>query len=272
MKKITLATLSLLIIALLFNSCKKEDQVIVIDSENVTSIAKTIGSFNTDFFEQQATDFKSSKCHCLDIIHHENESGEFWPFKLTFDFGEENCEFMAGIFSRGKIHYSLTDNWLNEGAVKSFVFDDYYINDINIFGTKTFTNTGYNEEQHLTWEIVIAESGIKDTLGHEKTWNATLYAEFVEGSFKDTKCHYSYLITGSGSGTYNGIPYTAEITEALLFEFGCWYPKSGIMTINIGSETVIIDYGEGECDNKATMQIGDQEPVEITLGFGDNFE
>ena len=39
------------------------------------------------------------------------------------------------------------------------------------------------------------------------------------------------------------------------------------MTITIGSETITINYGEGECDATATMQIGDNEPEEITLGF-----
>ncbi|NJO88509.1 MAG: hypothetical protein HC831_05735 [Chloroflexia bacterium] len=267
MKKITFVALSLILIGLIFYSCKKEDNAVVVDNAKVTSIAKTIGMFNTDNFDQLATDFKSTQCHCLNIIPVENEDGEHWPFKLIFDFGEENCEFLDGIFMRGKIHFSLSDIWTNEGSVKIFEFEDYYINDINLYGKKTFTNTGYNEEQHLTWQIDIEGAGIKDTVGNEKTWNATLYAEFIEGSFKNTKCHYSYIITGSGNGTDNGVSYTAEITEPLLFEFGCWYPKSGVMTIEIGGQTVVIDYGEGECDNKATMHIGDGEPEEITLGF-----
>jgi hypothetical protein len=270
MKKITLVTLCITFFGLLFNSCQKDDTPIIVDNEKVSSIAKTIGMFNTDDIDQQATDFKSTQCYCLDIIHHENEDGAFYPFRLTFDFGEENCEFPAGFFKRGKIHFYLSDDWQTDGAVKIFEFEDFYINEINIYGTKTFTNTGYNEEQHLTWQIDIADAGIKDTLGNEKTWNATLYAEFIEGSFKSTNCHYSYVITGSGTGTDNGVAYSAEITIPLLFEFGCWYPKSGEMTIEIGGQTVIIDYGDGECDDKATMQIGDNEPEEITLGFSLN--
>ena len=267
MKKITFSILSLLIEALLFNSCKKDDEPIIVNEDNITSIAKTIGTFNDDRFGDMTGNLKSTKCSCVEIINHENENNEFWPLSLTLDFGEENCEYPEGIFNRGKIHFSLTNHWEVEGAVKKVEFEDYYLNDINIFGTKTSTNTGYNEEQNLTWEIVIANAGIKDTLGNQKNWSATLYAEFIEGSLKDTKCHYSYRLTGSGQGTDNGIAYTAEITVPLVCEFRCWYPQSGEMTIKIGSETVIIDYGDGECDNKATMQIGDNEPEEITLGF-----
>ena len=58
-----------------------------------------------------------------------------------------------------------------------------------------------------------------------------------------------------------------EIIKPLRYKYGCWYPLSGSLEITSGGETVIIDYGDGDCDNIATMQIGNADPVEITLGL-----
>jgi len=264
MKKFAIIIGGIFLSVLLFNSCEKGDDP-KLSNDQVIKVVEMLDLYNSDRVEQ--SDFKSTKCHCLEVTYHTNDNGELWPMRMTLDFGEENCEWPEGIFRRGKIHVSLSDYWVNEGSVRTIEFEDHYINDINIFGTKTIENTGLNDAQHPTWEINIIEGGLKDTLGNEKTLNATLYGELIEGEAALKYCHKVYEITGSGSGTNNNVSFTMEIINPLRYKYGCWYPLSGSLEITSGGETVIIDYGDGECDNIATMQIGNADPVEITLGL-----
>lgn len=264
MKKQAIIIVGILFGALLFNSCEKDDNP-KLSNDQVIKVVEMLDLYNSDRVEQ--SDFKSTKCYCLEVTYHTNDNGELWPMRMTLDFGEENCEWPEGIFRRGKIHVSLSDYWVNEGSVRTIEFEDHYINDVNIFGTKTIENTGYNDAQNLTWEINIIEGGLKDTLGNEKTLNATLYGELLEGEYALKYCNKVYEITGSGSGTNNNVSFTMEIINPLRYKYGCWYPLSGSLEITSGGETVIIDYGDGDCDNIATMQIGETAPVEITLGL-----
>lgn len=267
MKKHTFFFLGLLFTGLLLNSCQKSDKVIV-NNEKITSIVEMMSLYNTDDIDEFAINSNKTalKCHCLNIIYHQNESGELWPISLTFDFGEENCEYPSGVFRRGKIHYTLTDFWMNNGAERIIEFEDFYLNDIQLLGVKTVKNTGINENENPTWEITIENGGIIDTLGNARTLNANLYGEMVEGANTWDFHDNAIEMTGTSSGSDNGASFTAEITIPLRYNFGCWYPVSGEIQLIMGSQTIIVNYGDGECDNKATIQIGDGEPEEITLG------
>ncbi len=56
-----------------------------------------------------------------------------------------------------------------------------------------------------------------------------------------------------------------EITEALRNESSCRYIVSGIIEMNDGTDSAILNYGDGTCDNIATVNINDEGETEITL-------
>jgi hypothetical protein len=66
-----------------------------------------------------------------------------------------------------------------------------------------------------------------------------------------------YLITGSANGTSaGGTSYTAVIGQALRKELSCRHIVSGIISITPGDKpTRTINYGDGTCDDKATVTI-----------------
>jgi hypothetical protein len=55
------------------------------------------------------------------------------------------------------------------------------------------------------------------------------------------------------------------IISPLIYQNGCFYPVSGIIEIDTDGEGLkIIDYGNGECDNVATVTInGNTENIEL---------
>ena len=70
-----------------------------------------------------------------------------------------------------------------------------------------------------------------------------------------------YNITGSASGTdANGNAFSVAITKALTIDFSCQYHLTAgtIQITPTGKATRVIDYGNGACDDDATLTIGNR--------------
>ena len=79
-------------------------------------------------------------------------------------------------------------------------------------------------------------------------------------------------LDGSASGVnQEGSTYTIEITETLVFKRACqpgrvFFPVQGEKVITVGEEEVIVDYGDGECDNLVRWtKDGETEEKEIEV-------
>lgn len=97
--------------------------------------------------------------------------------------------------------------------------------------------------------------------GTTATWDGTLtytYDKGKGGKWKDNTIH----VTGSWTGTNReGVAYTADITDALVFSYACdkrhkFRPVSGKIEIKVGDVTSTVDYGDGTCDKKYTITTG----------------
>ena len=66
-----------------------------------------------------------------------------------------------------------------------------------------------------------------------------------------------YSITGTASGTaFDGTHFTSNITSALIVALNCrWIEEGKIEFKPDGKLTRTIDFGNGDCDNKATVTI-----------------
>ncbi len=63
-----------------------------------------------------------------------------------------------------------------------------------------------------------------------------------------------FLITGTSEGqTVNGLAYTNTIMNAIRWQRVCRFAVSGTVSIQCeGADPVVIDYGNGDCDDVAT--------------------
>ncbi len=259
-----------------FNSCNK-DETLVPEVQN--EVFKTTAldyiqlsnAFTLSTEEEITTgdenSLKSAETYdCLTVTVHENEDGAFWPRSWTLDYGTENCECYLGNTKRGKIHVTLTDWWRNEGSYREISFEDYYFNDNKMEGVKTILNTGLNENGNLTFSKKVNEAKMSYADGSEMSWNCDKTSELIEGGDSFVFADDVWSVTGSGSGVnIDGNNYTMTITSALIYQNGCFFPVSGIVEIAAeGEELKVIDYGNGECDNLATVTVGDEsETIEL---------
>ena len=205
----------------------------------------------------------SDTCPSVTVDHPDSTR---WPKVITIDYGDTVCVGFYGQTRKGKIIITITDRYIKPGSEKTVELENYYINGIHVEGTKTVTNNGRNNDGNLTFTIELVNGKITtpDTIVITREFTRT--REWVAGD--DTWNHWDdvYFITGSASGTnFKGESYTRNILTALEWATSCRFIMSGSIEIQVGEKSpIVIDYGDGECDNKATVT-KDGETREILL-------
>lgn len=181
------------------------------------------------------------------------------PHILTIDFGPANCLCKDGKNRRGKIIVSYSGNYRDSASSHTISFSNYYVNNFKVTGSKTVTNQGHNANGHLYYSISV-NGIINNTSGQTLTWNSNRTREWTTGELTFGLLGWLddvYSITGSVSGTsFNGTSYTAVITSPLIVALDCkWINKGKFEFTPSGKATRVFDYGNGTCDNKATVTI-----------------
>jgi len=178
------------------------------------------------------------------------------PRVLTIDFGEENCLCLDGKYRRGMIIVTFNGRYKAPGTVITHTFDNYYVNDNKVDGTKVVTNMGPNEDGNIYYTIEVT-GVIHLADGNVISWNSSRQREWLEGYETPTRWDDVYLLTGIAHGIRaNDMTWDAEILTPLRKELVCRFIVSG--TIEIRPENLpvrLLDYGDGECDNIATVTI-----------------
>lgn len=198
--------------------------------------------------------------------------GEF-PNTMTIDFGE-TCVGYLGLERSGKIMATFTGPYATAGTTITVTLDNYYVNGNKIEGIKTVTNEGLNDDGNVYFSVTVADGLITLETGETISWDATRTREWKEGNGTLALEDDVYAIS-NGIGfehaamgiNRNGVGFTANITEDLIKEMDCIWMVSGIIQVTPdGLNTRELDFGDGTCDNKATLTIGEFS-TEITLPY-----
>ncbi len=184
-----------------------------------------------------------------------------YPKTITWDYGS-GCT-SQGISRSGRILITLTGDSRQAGSQRIVTFEGFTINDYLFMGTKTIT---YEGNKSYT---AILENGLIITPESEQiTWEYNKSRVLVSGGDTEDTEDDVYEIYGSESGvTAEGTPYTKTITSPLIAPNACYMITSGTIEKTLGDESkVILDFGDGECDNLATRtQDGISEEFEMNF-------
>jgi hypothetical protein len=263
--------LSALISLIGLTACE-DDQVADVSSETVleeTAFAENVFS-NITYLLEEATGI-SSLSHgrfiggfgpkgCATCIVDEPEEGGY-PKVITLDYGE-GCESRGGMIIQGKIVTTITSPRDEAGASISTTFEDFYVNDHHIEGT--YTHTFVSAYVHTA---TLEGGKITTPEGETFTRESTHTHEMISGMDTEEYSDDVFQITGASNGvTPEGVSYSKTITNPLISSKDCPWITSGTIETVIDEVTSVIDFGEGECDNVATVT-EDGETEEITMDF-----
>ena len=189
-----------------------------------------------------------------------------FPKTITINFGTACTDPVTGVVRSGKIIINISDSLRHTGATSVMTFDNYYVENYKTEGTITWTNTsspnGISWTRQITNGKVTAPGGNYYWL-HAGTKNVT---QTAGANTPLNLLDDVYSITGSHTVTNPaGKSRTATITEALEKKTICHNISKGKIKIEGPNHFAILDYGNGECDNQATLTINGNTTV-ITLG------
>jgi hypothetical protein len=179
---------------------------------------------------------------------------------ITVNFGTTNCTGNDGRNRRGKIIIMYSGRYRDSASTHTVTFDNYFVNDNQVLGTKTITNLGHNSAGHLVYSIDVNGQIILANNGGTITWTSQRQREWISGEATISWADDMYSITGNASGTgASGNSYTANITSPLIrnMALGCRrHFVQGVVELTPSNKPMrTIDFGSGACDDIATVTI-----------------
>ena len=192
----------------------------------------------------------------------------------TIDFGTQGCALHNGNVLKGKIIISFTKDFTTPIKTITYTLVGFYHNGKLIEGTKTIIHELKSTDLLAAIHPVTTHSiDMKITYPDGKIYTriGTRVREMVEGMTSITNWEDNvYLVWGYNITTFpNGEKYTFTTTKenALRFVMTCKmpFPIKGIVEIVKNDHKAVLDFGNGTCDDLATITIDGGVAKEIHL-------
>ncbi|MEP7278760.1 MAG: hypothetical protein ABI813_08975 [Bacteroidota bacterium] len=258
--------------ALVFSSCKKNSIAKDSDIESAQDNALAEANFNdVTTITDQAAFGGSVALRMADGAEANREDGSLGsgcatvsvdtvssPHVITVDFGTTNCTCNDGRSRRGKIIATFTGRYKDAGTVVTISFNNYFVNNNQITGSKKITNQGLNNSGNLVYKIEVNGQIIKADNGGTISWVSNRQREWTAGASTPLiLTDDAYSITGNASGTTaKGTSYTITITKPLVRKMSCrWFESGALELTPDGKAPRTLDYGDTGCDANATVSI-----------------
>ena len=236
-------------------SIEEAQEITEIDdtSENINEIIEStyLKIASSDFFK--SSDYKNQLDNrflsdCV-LISKEVKNGYV---EVILDYGE-GCITKKQLEAKGKIIIHLDPNVDTRSVILTYSFDDFYINDKRIEGSvekkRSRLNDQGNPESQINKNIkIIWEDGAYVTIEGVRT------REWIDGKDNNLWGDNVFSITGNWIITKkNGSVFTSTIMEPLIRTLACRFIVSGVVEIKKVDTNSQLDYGDGGCDDKATV-------------------
>ncbi len=179
-------------------------------------------------------------------------SDSVYPKEIIVDYGT-GCTDNHNHTISGKIIITISDTLKKPGAVKTVVTQDLLIDSVKVELNASYKNLGMNSDSN--W-VILSSSEQVVTLNDSTVINKISQdsIEWLSGYTTTTKQDDIFLKSGSGSININdSLAYSSNITTPLLYDRSCEFILSGVVELYKDGNSVIIDYGDGTCDNIATV-------------------
>ena len=256
----TLLLSGLLLIA--FGCSKdKEDTQVDLDQKVSKTEVKTILETDeyssaadgviTDIFQysDSAKSGKNENCYATEY----SDTG----FTVSFDNCnvEENGENLNGMLT---VTYKVGE----ESTAFTATYTDLSVGANVINGTRSFMINGDGENENVSFTIVsemnikLADGSVIEEIG---TKTFTILFDFEDFA------NSALTIDGNWTVKANGNTYTVNVSSDLVANFECEQVGEGVMALAKNGLEVVIDFGDGTCDDLASMTYPDGSVEEISL-------
>lgn len=277
--KTTKIFLSLTLAMFLANSCRKDDTTLADSSpdqettqfagkaeftnNNDIDIALDAAYSNGDLNRNEAGQINPSLVTCATVTV-QNTNGGF-PKVYTVDFGTVGCT-NNGITRKGKLIMTLSNKISTPGSILSIVRQNYYVNDDAVEGTIVFKNLT-TVSTVPTWSKTVTGGKITKPNGNHCTYTSEKAQRMIAGAGTPDPLDDVFEIFQGTTNVIrnNGNTLKSSIKSSLIKSKSCQYISKGILTLTGTHLDGNLNYGNGDCDDKATYTDANGHTFVITL-------
>jgi hypothetical protein len=241
-------------------SATNDAQASSIDDDIVNETDEYISALSINGYKSSSSALKTSGVASSTItITVDKPDLVSFPKVITIDFGTGGFTGRRGNIYRGKLIITISNNLTVPNAYYYIKTSNFYVNDNKVGAAKKVTYMGFNPKNHPYWNL---ESN--DTITKPDLTKITCRSERVRERLEINGTPLFpyddiFSIKGASKGiNTKGTTYSMVIDETNPLIVGnlCPYIQKGKLTITVNSKSVVIDYGDGSCDNLATATSG----------------
>lgn len=264
-KQIIVFASAVLFAAGVFTACKKDNSAAETDFQTTSTDLVTVEDLSeqAEIDADLAIEERGGNTGCPTITS--TQPIGVFPNTITVDFGTDGCTRPNGRVLKGQIIINQSAPRTELNATRVATFQDFYVNDVRVDGSHTAVSNGLDASGNPFW----SRTGTKTLTwpdGKTATWESAHTVTQTEGNGTPELADNVWKIEGSCSGTNrNGQDFTSEITEPLIKRANCRWIVDGMRTIEHGIRSRTIDFGDGDCDNDATVTTGNGKTFAIKL-------
>ncbi|NSL88956.1 hypothetical protein ECE50_019090 [Chitinophaga sp. Mgbs1] len=246
-----------------------ETQINAIYGDMFTSmaiIAKSQGQVNTGRQASFTEDY-ANQLACPSVIISSTDVN-VWPKRISVDYGDA-CKDNFGVTRSGKLIIYMSGRLFTPNARIGIHTENYKYNGIPVSGKDSIYDITLDLTSGVQYTTEI--TGGKVSYGDSLIvgYNSKKTVKQVQGIGSPTPDDDTYNITGSASLSYEkGGPAgsaTIATLSPLLKAAACAWISQGQLKVEFNSISAVIDYGNGVCDNKATIVVNSDKVKEISL-------
>ena len=202
--------------------------------------------------------FKVGPCTKIEI----SRTDSTWPKTIVINYGD-GCICRDGKFRKGAIVLHFTGPIRRPGSILTITLRGFYVNRMHIEGTKTIKNLSENGVHKFS--VHIEDGAVTLPSGRGFKYEGTKVVTQVRGMETRTVRDDVYSIEGRNKTSYaNGTVVVKNTETPLIKPVACPWIVQGVLKIKINDRVLFIDFGNGDCDNKATLKWANGE-IEIRL-------
>ncbi len=190
-----------------------------------------------------------------------------FPKTITIDFGT-GCTSLKGVTRSGKITVVIDTLVRVPGSKAVMTFANYIVNGFQLEGTITWTNTSTATVR--SWKREVTGGKTTNTIDG-KYWYHNGIKNVVQSEGLSTPLNLSddvFSITGTHTVTNMSNKRrtcTIDDSNPLIKANTCRYISKGSMKLEGPNHYAVIDFGDGTCDDQATIAIDGGVPVAFTI-------
>jgi hypothetical protein len=181
-----------------------------------------------------------------------------YPISLSVSYGNSNCSSNYRMQRKGTLVVSLNQPFSQPNAQASLTLQHFEVNGYKVEGNIVIMHKGVIDNK-TQYRLQVSDGKITSKDGRIVSWACDRVFETAAGQespgfvWDDV-----FNVSGTSSGVnYEGRSFTSTINKPLVFKMTCRWITEGEIEFSVEQlKDIIVNYGDGNCDNDAEAKIG----------------